>query len=417
MRWFLYLIAAALGTFILGGCAAPPIRAPESVAVNTRAFSRDYSSFNARVLDSAGALDASFRTSLKPDAEAATRLESAYTYQFDGSREQLRVGDTISSTGMWGSAVRYGGMQYGTNAARRSDLIATSDLATSGVAVLPTVSDALFNMAGDPGASFARRDLSVSRAWRTGDLVARDALGRSVAISAPLIGSTRLAQPGCGDVSVGAGRVREDYAITSNQYGATFANTTIACGLPLGFTVEGHGEYLADDVTAVGVGVARRLGPLGIASLAYASSYGAEGSGWLARVGFERQGDLFSMALRSRVQSRDFRNVGDIVADDPIMQRDLATVGVNVIEGARLSVAYATQVTWSRERMNFIALQQSLNVGRGSLSMSAGRSLADDYGSTVFLSYKRPFGFGLRPAPSMIEEFIPLLPGNTSGID
>ncbi len=405
IRW----LSTALAVLFLAGCATHAIRAPESVAVNTRAFSPAYSSFNARVLSDAGALDTSFRTSLDRDAEAAARLESAYTYRFEDSREQLRVGDAVSSSGMWGSTVRYGGMQYGTGAATRADVITSSDLATSGLAVLPTVADALFTM---NNASLAPHNLSVTRAWRTGALIASDALGRSIAIDAPLIARTRLADPGCTDVSIGAGRVRRDYAITSNEYGPTFANTTVTCGLPLGFTVEGHGEYLADGVAAIGIGVARQLGPLGVASLAYASSEAAEGSGWFANLGFERQGELFNIALRSRLQSREFRSIDGLASDDPIMQRDLASVGVNVMDGARLSVAYATQVLWSRERMNFIALQQSLAMGRGSLSMNAGHSLTDDLGSSVFLSYKRPFGFGARPASSSIEEFIPLLPSD-----
>ncbi|HEY6641686.1 hypothetical protein [Povalibacter sp.] len=409
IRWPWYVLAA----WLVAGCAAPAVRAPESVALKTRTFSAAYSSFNAQVLSDAGALDTSFRASLTRPEEMATRLESAYTYRFADSHEQLRVGDSVSSSGMWGSAVRYGGMQYGTRTTTRSDVITTPDLATGGLAVLPTVADALL-MTGDPGSSLSQNNPSVTRAWRTGDLIARDALGRSMAIDAPLIASTRLAEPGCSDVSVGAGRVRRDYAITSNQYGPTFANTTVTCGLPLGFTVEGHGEYLADSVTAVGIGVARRLGSLGVASLAYASSQADIGTGWFAKLGFERQGDLFSIALRSRLQSREFRSVGALNTDDPIMQRDLASVGVNVIDGARLSVAYATQVTWSRERMNFIALQQSLNMGRGSLSMSAGHSLADNFGSSVFLSYKRPFGFGVRAAPSLIDEFIPLFPATSS---
>ncbi|HMN43526.1 MAG TPA: hypothetical protein PKE27_03085 [Povalibacter sp.] len=404
-------LSTALAALFVAGCAAPAMRAPESVALNTRTFSPAYSSFNAQVLSDAGALDASFRTSLDRNMEAATRLESAYTYRFEDSSEQLRVGDAVSSSGMWGSTVRYGGMQYGTSGAARADVITSSDLATGGLAVLPTVADALFNMGG---ATLGPQNLSVTRAWRTGALVASDALGRSVAIDAPLIARTRLAEPGCAEVSIGAGRVRRDYAITSNEYGPTFANTTVTCGLPLGFTVEGHGEYLADSVTAIGIGIARQLGPFGVASLAYASSQTADRSGWYTKGGFEREGELINIALRSRLQSREFRSVDGLANDDPIMQRDLASVGVNVMDGARLSVAYATQVTWSRERMNFIALQQSLALGRGSLSMNAGHSLTDDLGSSVFLSYKRPFGFGLRRSLSSIEEFIPLLPEGPS---
>lgn len=372
------------------------------------ALSPEYSSFNAKVLSEAGAVDASFTASLDPQMETVTRLESAYTHQFSDAPEQLRVGDTISSAGMWGSAVRYGGMQYGTRSRTRSDIITASELASSGLAVLPTVADALFASAGDPGTSLSQQNLSVKRSLRTGGLTASDAFGRSASIDAPMIATTRLAEPGCSDFSVGAGKVRRDYAITSNEYGPVFANTTVACGAPLGFTIEGHGQYLEDDAMAFGLGVARQVGPFGTASFAYASSRAQAGTGWLAGVGFEHRSELFSVALRSRLQSREFREVGNVVLDDPIMQRDLASVGVNVFDGANLSLAYATQTTWARERMNLVALQQSLSVGRGSLSMSAGYSLEDNFGSSIFISYKRPLGL-LRPARSVIQEFDPIL--------
>ena len=110
--------------------------------------------------------------------------------------------------------------------------------------------------------------------------------------------------------------------------------------------------------------------------------------------------------LRSRMQSREVREVGSITLADPIMDRKLASVGVNVSEGSNLSLAYATQTTWARERSNVLALKQSVGLGRGSLSMTAGHSLADNFGSSLFISYKRPLGFGgVRPQRDAIEEF------------
>jgi hypothetical protein len=58
--------------------------------------------------------------------------------------------------------------------------------------------------------------------------------------------------------------------------------------------------------------------------------------------------------------------------------------------------------------MNLIALQQNLSVGRGSLSMSAGHSLEDNFGSSLFISYKRPLGF-VKQAKPVIQEFDPIL--------
>jgi outer membrane usher protein FimD/PapC len=392
----------------LAGCASAPVNPPQAVAVKTGALSPEYSSFNATVLSEAGAVNHSFTTSLDPDKEPVTRLESAYNHNLGEQAEQLRVGDAVSSAGMWGSSVRYGGLQFGTRSNARSDVIASPELATTGLAVLPTVADALFASVDGQDTALSQQHLSVNRSWRTGSLTASDAFGRSAAIDAPMIAKMQLADPGCSDFSVGAGKVRRDYAITSNEYGPVFANATVNCGAPLGFTVEGHGEYLADEVAALGFGVARRVGPLGTASFAYASSRAEEGDGWLARVGFEHQNDLFSVALRSRMQSREFREVGSIAPTDPVMQRDLASVGVNVTEAANLSVAYATQTTWAQERTNLIAIQQSLSLGSGSLSMSAGHSLEDNFGSSVFISYKRPLGF-TRIKRSTIQEFDPVL--------
>lgn len=401
----------------LTACAVPQVSEPESVDVRATSLNPTYSSINAQVLSDAGRIDSTFTATLDPNArtEALTRLQSSYTQQLGD--ENLRVGDTVSSIGMWGTSVRYGGMQFGTRSETRADVIAPSRMAAAGMAVLPTVADALFASAGESGSGLSQQNLSVNRSLPSGseawNLAVQDALGHSESIAAPMIAHTRLAEAGCSDFSVGFGRVREDYALTSNAYGPMFANTTVSCGAPLGFTVEGHGEYLADEVTALGFGVARQFGSLGTASLAFAQSNAVSGgSGWMSKVGFEHSNSMFSVMLRSRFQSREFRDIGSMAMTDPIMQRDLASVGVKVAEDASLSVAYATQTTWARERTNLISVKQSMGLGRGTVSMSAGHSLEDNFGSSVFISYKRPLGVirHTRPVLDEIEEFELQLP-------
>jgi outer membrane usher protein FimD/PapC len=370
----------------LSACVTTPSAEPEPVAVTARKLAPEYSSFNARVLSDAGNVEHSFSASLDPNVEPVTRLQSAYTQQIGTSEAQhIRVGDTISTAGMWGSSVRYGGMQFGTRMSPRSDVIADPDLAAAGLAVLPTAEETLFTSLGDRSTTLAEQDVA--------------------SLAAPTIAATRLVAAGCSDFSVGLGKVRRDYARLSNEYGPLFANTTVACAVPLGFTVEGHGEYLDDDVAALGVGLARQVGPIGTASVAFASSRTVAGdSGWLARFGFEHSTPLFNVALRSQLQSREFRDIGGVTLADPIMQRDLASVGVNVTEGANLALAYATQTTWDRVRIDVIALKQSVSVGRGALSMSAGHSFAEKFGSSLFISYKRPLG-GRAPARSPVQQF------------
>lgn len=401
----IFILVPALA---LTACAVPQVSEPETVAVRATSLNPAYSSVNAQVLSDAGKVDYSFAASLDPAATARTltRLQSSYTQQ--NGDESLRVGDAVSTVGMWGTSVRYGGMQYGTRSETRDDVIDSSKLASSGMAVLPTVADALFASAGGAGTGLSQQSLSVNRSLPSGgdgwSLAVQDALGHSESVGAPMIARTRLVEQGCSDFSVGLGRVRENYALTSNSYGPMFANTTVTCGAPLGFTVEAHGEYLADEVGALGFGVARRIGSIGTASLAFAQSNAVSGgSGWMSKVGFEHTNSMFNLMFRSRFQSREFRDIGSMALTDPIMQRDLASVGVNVTEHSSLSVAYATQTTWARERTNLIAVKQSMGVGRGTMSMSAGHSLEDNFGSSVFISYKRPFG-ALKPARPMMDE-------------
>jgi len=387
----------------LAGCVTAPAP-PKDVAVETDFKKPLLPSINASVLTDTSVLDSRFAAALDPTVETLTRLESRYTLALSEERaERVRVGDTVSRAGQWGSSVRYGGVQFGTRFDPNENVLYAEDLATSGLAVLPTAADALFASLGQNSSIWSRQNLSVSGSPAINDrhavsFTARDSFGRSAALSAPLIEQTRLIDEGCADFSLGFGKVRENYALASNEYGPAFANTTVVCAAPLGFTIEGHGEYLAEQVSALGIGLARRLGPIGTASLAFASSDTQLGSGWLARIGFEHQGSLLNFAVRSRVQSREFREVGSLLIEDPIMRRNLASVGLNVGDAASIAIAYAAQTTWQQERADILSLNQKMSVGSGSITVTAGHSFAEDIGSSFFLSYKRPFGGGPRRA-------------------
>jgi len=401
-----YVVVAAAAV-AMSGCASAPGR-PDAVDISTNSMSTKdrYSAIEARVQNSHSEAESSFAASLKPSVETLTRLSSSYTQSLEESSE-LRLGDAVSTSGMWGNSVRYGGLQFGTVSGPRSNVVNSETLATSGLAVLPTAADALFASIHRSDA-LLRQNLAIDSAVKVSgtnslNFVARDSLGRSQSITAPMIEAARLVQSGCADFNVGVGKAREDYAVTSNEYGPLFANTTVACAAPLGFTIEGHGEYLADEVAALGLGAARQVGMLGTASVAVASSKTDSGAGWLARVGFEHQSQWFNVMVRSRIQSREFRDVGSALTIDPVMQRNLASIGLNVTNSSTLAIAYASQTTWSQERSNLISLSQSMTLGRGSASMSAGHSLVDSVGSSMFLSYKRPFGAA--PARSPVQEF------------
>ena len=399
-------LLVAIAASVITGCGTVAER-PDEVAVKASTLTPNYSALEARVEHNQSEVASTFTASLDPKIETLTRLESSYTHELGNSSQQLRLGDAVSTSGMWSNSVRFGGVQFATSFESSGTALTNSTLAASGVAVLPTAADALFASLKADESLLAQQNLSVGPVSVKGNntlgFTARDSLGRGQTITAPMIESARLVQSGCSDFAVGLGKMRRDFAVTSNEYGPLFANTTVACAAPLGLTIEGQGEYVADEVAALGVGIARQLGWLGTASVAVASSQAEVGAGWLARVGFEHQSSLFNVMLRSRIQSREFRDVGSAWSIDPIMQRNLASVGLNTGRTTNLAVAYASQTTWAQERSDLISLSQSLALGRGSIAMSAGHSLVDSIGSSVFLSYKRPFGS--LPRRPTIREF------------
>ena len=193
---------------------------------------------------------------------------------------------------MWGSSVRYGGMQFGTRTERTRDVIAAPRARDHRASRCCRPSRTRCSRrSAIPAPRLARRTSSIeSRRLAVHGASPRGRARSLESIDAPMIASTRLVDEGCGDFSVGVGKVRRDYALMSNEYGPMFANTTVTCGAPLGFTVEGHGEYLADDVAALGRrpraacrSARHRLGRVCV------EPRRDIGSGWLARFGFEHQ--------------------------------------------------------------------------------------------------------------------------------
>lgn len=78
--------------------------------------------------------------------------------------------------------------------------------------------------------------------------------------------------------------------------------------------------------------------------------------------------------------------------EDPVVRRDLASVGLNLGERASVALAYAAQRTWQDERTDIVSLNQEMHVGLGSVVLTAGHAFERDIGSSFFVQYNRPLG-------------------------
>ena len=217
--------------------------ADEVVTLSNKVLTRGTSQVDAAVVADDMKVTSTAIATLKTSNQSLTRLESAWTYDPDESRFRLRLGDSTSDAGHWGSAVRFAGLQWGTGLSPRQDLLDAPRLALSGASIVPTVADAMLGAVHSPSTSFTARGLSAGKITPNGAglaLTARDAAGRSTSVTKSLVAKPRSVEEGCRSYSLSFGRLRENYGLDESTYGPVFANTTVACGLGDGRSIEAH---------------------------------------------------------------------------------------------------------------------------------------------------------------------------------
>ncbi len=423
----IFFMALALAS--LAGCASAPRTAtnlpapvaiegkaagsvPAPVFLTTERIKAGESLFRTTLATESDTVKSSFATSKNAQVPEVTRLESSWTRQLENGDAHVRLGDAVSVPGAEGNPVRFAGVQLGAGSGVRDDVVSTTRLATPGIATLPSSVDALFSSAGAGDTALARQGLSLDGKVQVAgankvSFVARDSLGRTVKVTQPLLTGIKLKESGCSDYAVDLGRVREDFALASNSYGQWFANTRVLCGIPLGFTVEGHGEYLDRQGGTVGFGLARQVNSLGTASVGVASSKDLQDSGWLARFSFEHTNSLFDLNVRTLVQSAGFRRVGTIATADPAARSTVASLGMKTGQASDIAVVYATETTQADVEAALIALTQRMRLSTfNSLTMTAGRSLAATADIvSVYLSFTRAFGASRTNTSSLPDAF------------
>ncbi len=309
------------------------------------------------------------------------RLDTTYTRDFPATLETLNLGDAISDGGSWGNAVRYAGVRWSRNFGLRPDLLTTPLLTTAGTATVPSTVDVFVNnqlvtsSQLPPGPFIINRLPTVSG---TGDVsvVVRDALGREQVITQSFYSSTTLLAQGLTQYSLNLGKIRDNYAIESDDYGPMLGEATYRRGITDGITLEGHAEYLSGDSHAAGLNAAFGLGHFGAVNVTAANGGDASGSGWLSGVGFEHHGTGFSFVANSLWATDDFSQVGE--SPDParrMRQRSLLQAGASTGRFGSLSLAYVRETYRDSPTQQTLGLTQNISLGRaGALSLTVTRT-------------------------------------------
>lgn len=329
----------------------------------------------------------------------ATRLDTSLSRDFPSRLQRLTLGDSISDPGSFGTSLRFAGVRFEKNFAIRPDLITAPLLVASGTAVVPSSVDVFVNnqmvLQSDvqPGPFVIDNLPTVSG---SGDvrLVVRDATGREQVIVQPFYSSPVLLARGLNQYSVSLGRVRENYARRSFDYGNWTGSGSWRRGLTERVTLAGHAEFLQGDAWGAGLEWAARAAHLGLISLTTAAGGNASSSGWLGGLAFERQANIASFSLNVSYATDGFRRIGAIDSDATRPKlRAAMQLGASLGRFGSSALALAQQRNQDDSRTRTLSLGHSVRAGRkGYLNLSVFRSIDERKATSAYLTYTQSFG-------------------------
>lgn len=361
------------------------------------------------------------------------RLDTRWQRDDPARLTRWRVGDAISQPGAWGRALRYGGVQWGTDFSLQPGFLSFPLPTLRGEAALPSTLDVYVNNGQrlqsrlQPG-PFDLSELPVVTGQGEIRTVVRDLLGREQVVVTPYYVSPALLKPGLSALSVDVGAEREDYGLASNRYGRLMAGVTHRRGITERFTRELRVEATAQRQAAGATGWL--LWPsLGTASAsAVASRSSDRGAGWMVVAGLDRQAHNWSGSVQIRQASRRFSQLGQTEAN---AARTVLTAAIGTSwAGQSVGMSLArqrggavesklAQLNYSRDlgRWGYLGLVVFRDLGRGgsgsAVNLSWTLSLDARHGVSVGVQRQRAIDGGHE---TLVQTQLQRNPGFGSGL-
>ena len=349
------------------------------------------------------------------------RLDTTWTLDFPDRIATLRVGDAISTPASWGRAVRFGGMQYGTNFSTQPTLVNTPLLAAQGEAVVPSTVDVFVNgrqIASEsvqPG-PFTIDHLPVLTGTGQLQVVVTDVLGREQIMVQPYYSGTALLRDGLNEFSFELGSVRQDYGSSSFDYGDLLGAATIRRGINDTLTAGLHAEAQMQGSYALGADVALQAGTLGIVTAQAATGGDNDDSGWLAGVGVEHNGPRLTAYLQTRFTSQAFSQLGASLLGSAPRQRTFGGIGFDFDARGSLQMAYGLQRFHDAPSIETVGLSYALSLrDYGYLGLFATSTTSGAADASVLLTWTLPLGD--RRSMSAALQYTPARAGGSGGFE
>jgi len=291
----------------------------------------------------------------------------------------LLIGDAVSTPGWWGRALRFGGVQFGTNFALQPGYVTYPLMAVSGLATVPSTADILINNTRVaeqkvPAGPFTINNLPTMTGAGELNLVVRDAFGQQQIVSQPFYIAQQLLKAGLTEFSVGAGAARLNYGLENFDYGSSFGYGWVRQGFTSNLTGELRAEA-DEDGAAAGIGADVLIGRLGVLSGGFAGSSGPNGTGTRYLIGFDRQTPFVSFGARYTHASPHYREIGD--TGPQISEWSTAFLRTSFGRYGSVAFGYTAQRYHDDEPLTIYSASYSVNVGtRAFLTLTGAKILS-----------------------------------------
>lgn len=261
------------------------------------------------------------------------RLESVWTIDEPERLITWNIGDSITTNISWSGAVRFGGIQWGTNFNTQPYLVTFPLPAFTGQAVVPStlsvfVNDALNVTKEIKSGPFTLYDIPVVTGAGTVRVVTNDVLGRQRETIMPYYSSQQLLKKDLLDFSYELGFIRENYGLQSFDYSQLLGVGTYLKGLSNEWTAGYHAELMANQQT-LGVASTHLWNHSFIVTSGVALSHNLLGWGGLLQFGIQRQTQVYSYGFQVVPTTTYFADLGFVENQPaPILQlQSFATIG------------------------------------------------------------------------------------------
>ncbi len=239
---------------------------------------------------------------------------------------------------------------------------------------------------------FTINNVPMTTGLRDMHLVVRDMLGREQTISQPYYASPSLLRQNLQEFSYEIGSIRNNYGLSSNDYGRLFAVGTHRMGFSEYLTGEGHAELLQNQQN-MGLGGVFLSPTIGVFDAAIAGSHSQKGPGALLSMGFQRQTSWLSFGGHAQYADSQFAQLG--LAQDRPAPKLLSSLHLGISNNGygSFSLNHIYQQYRDQSNVNLINANYNLTLGKDwFLNLSAFNSLSNDNNKGIALVLSRTLG-------------------------